>query len=80
MMLELKAGKVTGDDVCQAIDYYATYQRPIILIGKGLSTAASRGIEGINKEITLDALVFVTWSTVKTYLKGALNIGSYVTG
>lgn len=43
-----------------AIDYYATYQRPIILIGKGLSTAASRGIEGINKEIALDALVFVT--------------------
>ncbi|MBW4638577.1 MAG: hypothetical protein KME05_10130 [Gloeocapsa sp. UFS-A4-WI-NPMV-4B04] len=80
MMLELKAGKVTGDDVCQAIDYYATYQRPIILIGKGLSTAASRGIEGFTREISQDALVFVTWSAVKTYLLGALNIRGYVTG
>lgn len=80
MMLELKASKVTGDDVCQAIDYYATYQRPIVLIGKGLSTAASRGIEGFTKEIVQDALVFVTWSAAKTYLKGALNIRGYVTG
>lgn len=80
MMLELKARIVTGDDVCQAIDYYATYQRPIILVGKGLSTAASRGIEGFTRETIQDALVFVTWSAVKTYLKGALNIRGYVTG
>lgn len=80
MMLELKASKVTGDDVCQAIDYYATYQRPIILIGKGLSTAASRGIEGFTREISQDALVFVTWPAIKTYLLGALNIRGYVTG
>lgn len=80
MMLELKAAKVTGDDICQAIDYYATYQRPIILIGKGLSTAASRGIEGFTKETTQSALVFVTWSAARTYLKGALNIRGYVTG
>ena len=80
MMLELKARIVTGDDVCQAIDYYATYQRPILLVGKGLSSAASRGIEGFTKETTQDAFVFVTWSAVKTYLKGALNIRGYVTG
>ena len=80
MMLELKARIVTGDDVCQAIDYYATYQRPIILVGKGLSTAASRGMEGFTRETIQDALVFVTWSAVKTYLKGALNICGYVTG
>lgn len=80
MMLELKARVVTGDDICQAIDYYATYQRPIILIGKGLSSAASRGIEGFTREIAQDALVFVTWSAAKTYLQGALNIRGYVTG
>lgn len=80
MMLELKARIVTGDDICQAIDYYATYQRPIIIVGKGLSTAASRGIEGFTREISQNALVFVTWSAIKTYLKGALNIRGYVTG
>lgn len=65
MMLKLKAAKVTGNNVCQAIDYYATYQRPIILIGKGLSTATSRGFKGFIQQRSLDAIVFVTWSDAK---------------
>ena len=74
IMLELKAGRVTGDDVCQAIDYQSTYDKPILLVGKGLSTAASRGVEGFNKATGNDLLQFVTWSTVKTYLRGVLGL------
>ena len=74
IMLELKAGRITGDDVCQAIDYQSTYQKPILLVGKGLSTAASRGVEGFNKSAGRDLLQFVTWNAVKTYLKGALRL------
>jgi hypothetical protein len=72
LMLELKAGRVTGDDVCQAIDYYATYKRPILLVGSGMSSAASRGIESFNK-LFQDTIVFVTWSGVKNYLQSTLR-------
>ncbi len=34
LFLELKAGNVTGDDICQAMDYYATFSVPILLVGK----------------------------------------------
>jgi len=74
LMLELKAGKVAGDDVCQAIDYYATYQRKILLVGKGLSDSATRGIDGFNRSIEDDALLFVTWGAVKTFLKAYLQL------
>lgn len=42
MMLELKAGKVTGDDVCQAIDYHATYQRPWKRLNRQLMSKCQR--------------------------------------
>jgi hypothetical protein len=74
LMLELKAGKVTGDDICQAIDYYATYQRKILLVGKGLSDSATRGIDGFNRSVEDDALLFVTWGAVKTFLKAYLHL------
>jgi hypothetical protein len=72
LMLELKAGKVSGDDVCQAIDYYSTYQRSILLVGKGVTTSASRGIEGFNRSTNPNAIVFMTWNAVKLYLKSFL--------
>ncbi len=74
LMIELKAGKVSGDDVCQAIDYHATYQRKILLVGKGLSDSATRGIDGFNRSIQDDAILFVTWGAVKPYLKAYLGI------
>ena len=72
-MLELKQGRVSGDDVCQAIDYAATYQMPIVLVGTGLSTAASRGIDGFNRAMAKDLIIFVTWGGVKSYLNGLLR-------
>jgi hypothetical protein len=73
IILELKKSKVTGDDICQAIDYYATYSRSIVIVGKGMSDAASRGIEAFNKAMKDDCLVFITWATVKPYLKAILT-------
>lgn len=73
-MLELKQGRVSGDDVCQAIDYAATYQMPIVLVGTGLSSGASRGIDGFNRAMGKDLIIFVTWGGVRTYLNGAFNL------
>lgn len=74
MMLELKAGKITGDDVCQAIDYQATYEKQILLIGKGMSDAASRGIEGYNKATGAESIVFVSWEAARIYLGAVLRV------
>jgi hypothetical protein len=73
-MIELKAERVSGDDVCQAIDYYSTYRCPVVLIGNGLSSSASRGIEGFNTTMGKDCIVFVTWSGAKPYFKGLLAL------
>ncbi|MEM8610436.1 MAG: hypothetical protein AAGF93_00345 [Cyanobacteria bacterium P01_H01_bin.105] len=70
--LELKRGKVTGDDVCQATKYYTLYSRQIILVGETLSLRAGEGISAINKITRKNALAFVTWSGIKTYLKARL--------
>lgn len=70
--LELKRGKVSGDDVCQAIDYCAEYKKPVVLVGNHISEMASRGIEAFNKAVESEMLIFVSWSAVKTYLKGLL--------
>ncbi len=74
MMLELKASKITGDDVCQAIDYQATYEKQILLIGKGMSDAASRGIEGYNKATGTESIVFVSWEAARVYLGAVLRV------
>lgn len=74
MILELKAGKVTADDVCQAMDYYSRYQRGVLLVGSGLTNGASRGLEAINTLIGDNAVMFVTWGAVKPYLSSVLNL------
>jgi hypothetical protein len=38
-----------------------------------IGSMASRGIEAFNKAVEADMLVFVQWSTVKTYLKGLFS-------
>ena len=67
-MLELKAQKVTGDDVCQAIDYYEAYRIPITLIGGGLTESASRGLIAFNKIVPDDMITFVSWGASRRYL------------
>lgn len=71
--LELKKGKVSGDDVCQAIDYCAEYKRPVVIVGNHISEMASRGSEAFNKAVDSEMIAFVTWSAVKTYLKGLFS-------
>ena len=72
--LELKKGKVNGDDVCQAIDYCAEYKLPIVLVGNHIGDMASRGIEAFNKAVDGDMIAFVQWSAVRIYLKGLMNL------
>lgn len=72
--LELKKTKVSGDDVCQAIDYCAEYKKPVILVGNHISEMASRGIEAFNKAVGSEMIVFISWSGIRTYLRGLLNL------
>lgn len=73
LMIELKQGKVTGDDICQAIDYYSVYRKPIVLVGTSLSAAASRGIEAFVRLHGEDSLQFVTHGAIKPYLRGLVS-------
>ena len=72
--LELKKAKVSGDDVCQAIDYCVERQKPVILVGNHISEMASRGIEAFNKAVKSEMIVFISWSGIRTYLKGLLSL------
>lgn len=72
--LELKKSKVSGDDVCQAIDYCVERQKPVILVGNHISEMASRGIEAFNKAVKSEMIVFISWSGIRTYLKGLLSL------
>jgi hypothetical protein len=79
MMLELKVGSVNGEDVCQSIDYYATYSRRLLLVGNRLTNGASRGIDGFNRAVKDEsAIIFVTWAGVKPLLVSLLGIEGVV--
>jgi len=68
IMLELKAGKVISDDVCQALDYYSHYRKPVALVGESLTEKASRGIAAFNRVVDGDMIMFLTWGGVKPFL------------
>lgn len=72
MFLELKRGSVTGNDVCQAIEYYSESKVPVVLVGDKITTKASKGLKGFNA-ICKESVVFVDWSCIKDYLKGRLE-------
>jgi hypothetical protein len=72
LVIELKAGKVTADDVCQAIDYSASHSMDVLLVGTGLTSAATRGIEAVNKISDINQLMFVTRNACFRYLNGVL--------
>lgn len=72
--LELKRDKVTGDDICQAIDYCASHKMPIVVVGNSITSMASRGITAFNKAVDADLICFVQWSAIKVYLKGLLGL------
>lgn len=72
--LELKRDKVTGDDICQAIDYCVDHKMPIVVVGNSITNMASRGITAFNKAVNADLICFVQWSAIKVYLKGLLGL------
>lgn len=73
LIIEIKAGRVTGDDACQALDYLAFYKLDVLLVGSGLSSSASRAIEAANK-ISQDAkILFVTEAACFSYLRDVLS-------
>lgn len=76
LMLELKAGKVSADDICQALDYFATYDRKILLVGTGLTNGAGRGLDAIDKLDSGIDVTFITWNGVKDYLRAFLCLAS----
>ena len=66
--LELKRGRITGDDVCQAAEYFTAYRKQIILVGKSMSSRVGDGISAINELCGEEAIVFVTWGGIRTFL------------
>jgi hypothetical protein len=72
MVIELKSGKVTGDDVCQAVDYLASYKMDILLVGTGLSDAATRGVEAVNQISREHQILFVTRNACFRYLEAVV--------
>ena len=72
--IELKRDKVTGDDICQAIEYCVEHKMPIIVVGNNITNMASRGITAFNKAVDVDLICFVQWSAIKVYLKGLLGL------
>lgn len=74
LMIELKKSSITGNDICQCIEYASEYKLPIVLIGDKLTTAASRGIKGFNKLCPKHKITFITWDSSKDYLRGVLRL------
>jgi hypothetical protein len=73
LIIELKVGKVTADDVCQAINYLASHSMDVLLVGTGLTNAATRGIESVNRISGDNQLMFVTRNACFRYLNGVLG-------
>jgi hypothetical protein len=74
LILELKTRTVSCNDVCQAIRYFELSRRPICIIGESINKKALDAISSFNKLIEGKAIVFVTWSTAKEYVTGALKL------
>lgn len=72
MMIEIKRGNVTANDVCQCIDYAAEYRLPIILIGEKITGNASRGLAGFNKLCKKQKIFYVSWDVAYDFLRGKL--------
>lgn len=72
MIIEIKRGSISANDVCQCIDYASEYRIPIILIGDKVTGKASRGLHGFNKLCPNHKISFVSWDIVYDFLKGKL--------
>lgn len=68
LIIELKAGKITANDMCQALDYLASYPYDVLLVGTGLTSEATRGMEAINRIAQTNKILFVSRNASFKYL------------
>lgn len=71
--LELKRGKVTSKDFCQALRYNVETNRKIILVGSNIEKDVMSTITAYNEMSNADVICFLSWETVKVYLRGLLG-------
>jgi hypothetical protein len=74
MMIEIKRGNVTANDVCQCIEYASDYKLPIVLIGEKISGGASRGLKGFNSLCPEHKIIHLSWDAAYDFLRSKLNI------
>ena len=74
LILELKANRISGSDVCQAIRYYIESRRQVVLVGKACSPNLIGTIEEFNRYTENTSIRFVSWDLIKIYLKDCLNM------
>lgn len=74
IIIELKRNNVSGNDVCQAMEYIQSQGLPVLMVGDKLSGSASRGIKAFNGITRGNKIIFVTWDSVRDYLKGRFAI------
>lgn len=72
--IELKRGKVTAKDFCQALRYNVETDCKIILVGADVEKDVVATINTYNNLSGCEKIIFVPWDTTKTYLRGLLGI------
>lgn len=73
MIIEVKRSNVSGNDVCQAMEYVQSQCLPVVMVGDKISSSASRGVKAFNNLTHGNKITFVTWDVIKDYLKGRFN-------
>jgi hypothetical protein len=69
MIIEIKRAAVSGNDVCQCIDYASEYSLPILIIGEKITGSASRGLAAFNRLCTDRKILFISWDIAYDYLQ-----------
>jgi hypothetical protein len=72
LMIEVKRSTVSGNDICQCIEYASEYNIPILLVGEKISGSASRGLKGFNSLCPDRKIFYTTWDTVHDFIRGYL--------
>lgn len=71
--LELKRGKITSKDFCQALRYNTSTDRKIVLVGSDVEKDVVATLESYNDLTGVQSISFVSWSSVNVYLRGLLG-------
>ncbi len=72
--LELKRGKVTAKDFCQAMRYHVATKRKIILVGKDVEKDVLATITAFNEVCCAITIEFVAWDSIRIYMRGLMGV------